>query len=118
MTAALSGDQRSALEKLVQNARRWIEADLETTLEGNFGINRSGEIESAERLSLTNAGHAVRADLVEIVEYLRTEGEGPVESVARSVREAAFTHANRLIAVRVAEAIGLLPETMAHGIAS
>jgi hypothetical protein len=118
MTAALSGEQRSALEKLVQSARRGIEVDLEKTLEGKFGINSSGEIESADRLSLTNAGHAVRADLVEIVEYLRAEGEGPIESVARLIREAAFTHTNRLIAVRVAEAIGLLPETMARGVAS
>lgn len=118
MTAALSGQQRSALEKLVQSARRWIEADLEKTLEGRFGINLDGDVESADRLSLTNAGHAVRVDLVGIVEYLRGEGEGPVESVARLVREAAFTHTNRLIAVRVAEAIGLLPETMARGLAS
>ena len=71
MTAALSGEQRSALEKLVQSARRWIEADLEQTLEGKFGINPSGEIEAADRLSLTNAGHAVRRDLVEIVHTLR-----------------------------------------------
>lgn len=118
MTAALSGEQRSALEKLVQNARRAIEADLEQTLEGKFGINSDGQIESADRLSLTNTGHAVRADLVEVVEYLRAEGEGPAESVARLIREAAFTHTNRLIAVRVAEAIDLLPETMAFGIAS
>ena len=34
MSAALSADQRSVLEKLVQRARRWIEGDLETKLEG------------------------------------------------------------------------------------
>lgn len=118
MTDALSGDQRTALERLVQDTRRWIEADLEEKLEGKFGINVDGLIEKADRLALTNAEEAVRADLVQIVEYLRSEGEGEPQSVERLVREAAFTHTNRLIAVRVAEAVGLLPETVALGIES
>jgi hypothetical protein len=118
MTAALSAEQRTSLERLIQNARRWIEEDLEQALEGKYGINMDGQIEPLVSLSLSNAGSAVRADLVEIVEYLRSEGETAEASVIRLVREAAFTHTNRLIAVRVAEAIGLLPETMAKGLAS
>src|SRR5207244_12862868 len=35
--------------------------------------------------------------------------------VARLLREAAFTHLNRLVAIRIAEAIGLLPESLANG---
>lgn len=118
MTAALSAEQRASLEKLVQNARRWIEKDLEEALEGKFGINTDGRIESKDSLSLSNAEAAARADLIEVVEFLRSEGEGEEGSVARLIREAAFTHTNRLIAVRVAEAIGLLPETMARGVTS
>jgi hypothetical protein len=118
MTAALSAEQRSSLEKLVQKARRLIENDLEETLEGTFGINTDGRIEDEGGLSLSNAQAAVRADLVAIVKFLRSEGEGDAGSVARLVREAAFTHTNRLIAVRVAEATGLLPATMARGTAS
>ncbi len=34
------------------------------------------------------------------------------------MREAAFTHLNRLIAVRVAEAIGLMPATLSRGLES
>jgi hypothetical protein len=118
MTAALSAEQRTALEKLVQHARRWIEDDLEHTLGGTYGINADGRIEDEGSLSLSNTDAAVRADLVEMVEFLRSEGEGEAGSVARLVREAAFTHTNRLIAVRVAEGIGLLPETMARGVSS
>lgn len=118
MTTALSADQRSALEKLVQRARRWIEEDLEAKLAGVFGINPDGRIEDIADLSLSNAQASVRDDLVEIITFLRSEGEGDEGSVARLVREAAFTHTNRLIAVRVAEAIGLLPETISKGTAS
>ena len=118
MTSALSAEQRTSLERLMQDARQSIEEDLERALEGKYGINADGRIEAQDTLALSNAESAVRTDLVEIVEYLRSEGEDAEASVARLVREAAFTHTNRLIAVRVAEAIGLLPETMARGVAS
>ncbi len=92
MNAALSAEQRASLERLVQDARMSIEEDLERTLEGRFGINADGRIEAQDTLALSNAESAVRADLVEIVEYLRSEGEDAEASVARLVREAAFTH--------------------------
>ena len=74
MTQALSGEQRTALEKLVQNGRRWLEDDLATTLAGKYGIDADGRIEATEKLSLTNAEAMIRSDLVEIVEYLRDLG--------------------------------------------
>lgn len=118
MTQALSADLRSALERVVQDARLWIERDLGSSLGGRFGINAGGLIEAESALSLTNAELAVRRDLVEIVEFLRAEGENDAGSVSRLVREAAFTQVNRLVAVRVAEAVGLLPETMGRGLES
>src|SRR5262249_27738257 len=111
-------EQRTALERLVQQARSWIEDDLATTLAGRYGIDEDGRVESLDNLALTNAGTAVRQDLVDILDHLRGEGESAEGAVARLVREAAFTHLNRLLAVRVAEAIGLLPETIAQGVAS
>ena len=61
---------------------------------------------------------AARAELVGVVEYLRGEGLGLVEAVERMLREAVFTTVNRLLAVRVAEAIGVLPPSLAEGRAS
>jgi len=118
VTQSLSGAQRTALERLVQRARRWTEDDLSTTLSGRFGIDADGGVQPLESLALTNAGIAVRDDLLEIVDHLRGEGETPAGAIARLVREGAFTHLNRLFAVRIAEAVGLLPETTARGIAS
>lgn len=118
MTAALSGELRSALESVVQDARACIEDDLAASLGGRCGINADGTIEPEAALSLSNAELAVRRDLVEIVEFLRAEGESDAASVARLVREAAFTQTNRLVAVRVAEAVGVLPETMSKALES
>ncbi len=106
------------LEKLLQKIRRWVENDLVESLSGRFGIQTDGRIETLDSLSLSSTELAIRKDLVAVIEYLRAEGEGNKESVARLVREAAFSHINRFIAVRIAEAIGLIPETMARGLSS
>jgi hypothetical protein len=118
MSSALSGEQRTLLENLVQAGRAWLEDDLATILTGRYGIDPDGRIEAESQLTLTNAEAMVRAELVEILDHLRSDGEDQAGSVERLVREAAFTHLNRLVAVRVAEAIGLLPETIAEGAAS
>jgi hypothetical protein len=118
LSSALSGEQRTLLEKLVQNGRAWLEDDLATILTGRYGIDPDGRIEAESQLTLTNAEAMVRADLVEIIDHLRSDGEDQAGSVERLVREAAFTHLNRLVAVRVAEAIGVLPQTIAEGTAS
>ena len=118
MTAALSAEQRASLERVIQGARRSIEDDLLRALVGRYGIHPDGRIEDENSLSLSNTETAVRRDLIEIVEFLRLEGEGDQASVARLTREAAFTHLNRLIAVRVAESVGLLAESMGNGLAS
>ena len=119
MTAALDGAQRAVLSDLIQTARSLLEADLDSTLEGDFGIHHSdGRIEDTEALSLDASEAAVRIDLLDIISFLRSEGESGFAAVERLVREAAFTHINRLVALRVAEGIGILPEAIGNGLAS
>jgi hypothetical protein len=119
MSDALSSAQRSTLEKIVQGSRQRLEEDLTTTLEGRYGIHAStGRLEGEDALTLSATEAAVRADLVEILDYLKAEGASQHEAAQRLVREAAFTHLNRIVAVRVAEAIGLIPETTARGLES
>ncbi len=119
MTASLDGAQRTALSNLIQKARSLLEADLASTLEGDFGIHQSdGRIEEADALSLNASQAAVRIDLLDIVAFLRSEGETEPAAVERLIREAAFTHVNRLVALRVAEGLGILPEAIGSGLAS
>ena len=119
MTAALDGAQRTGLSNLIQKARSLLEADLASTLEGDFGIHHSdGRIEEPDALSLDASQAAVRIDLLDIVTFLRSEGETELAAVERLIREAAFTHVNRLVALRVAEGLGILPEAIGNGLAS
>ena len=119
MTAALDGAQRTALSNLIQKARSLLEADLNSTLEGDFGIHRNdGRIEETDALSLNATQAAVRIDLLDVVAFLRSEGETEPAAVERLIREAAFTHVNRLVALRVAEGLRILPEAIGNGLDS
>ena len=119
MSSALDQGARTALERFVQRARRLLEEDLAREAEGRFGIHvADGEVEDEEGLHLDPAGVGARRDVVEILDFLRREEPTGAEAVSRLIREAAFTHLNRLVAIRIAEAIQLLPESLAKGSAS
>jgi Eco57I restriction-modification methylase len=113
--AGLNASQRSTLERLVIRARSLLENDLAGQAEGRFGIHTDGTIEDEAALPDDTTDKITRRDLEQIVAHLRTQGEGPPDAVARLLREAAFTHLNRLVAIRIAEAVGLLPESLANG---
>lgn len=114
----LSPEQRSSLERAVVGLRKTLEQDLGATLAGRFGINQDGTIDQVERLRLGADEAQLREELLEVLEVLRQDSASPQGAVARLVREAAFTHANRLTAVRIAEATDLLPESLGSGRAS
>ena len=117
MTAppGLDAAQQSKLERLIIRARMLLETDFAAQTEGRFGIHLDGTIEDQAALPDSPTDKITRSDLEQIVTHLRTLGEDPAGAVARLLREAAFTHVNRLIAIRVAEAIGFLPESLARG---
>jgi len=114
----LDGGGRDALERAVLRGRQVLEADLAEAAEGRFGIYRDGNLDAEQALRLPPGELRDRREVVEVIAHLRREGETAEAAVGRLVREAAFTHLNRLIAIRVAEAIGLLPPSLARGKAS
>ena len=116
--AGLDASQRSKLERLIIRARMLLESDFAAQAEGRFGIHLDGTIEDQAALPDNTTGKVTRCDLEQIVAHLRMLGEDPPGAVARLLREAAFTHLNRFIAIRIAEAIGLLPESLANGLQS
>ena len=111
----LDAAQRTQLERLVTRARAGFEADLGAQAEGRFGIHADGTIEEEQALPDDASDRATRRDLVEIIDHICSLGESQPDAVARLLREATFTHLNRLLAIRIAEAIGLLPESLANG---
>lgn len=114
-SVALDAAHRSTLERLVVRARILLEGDLADQAEGRFGIHLDGTIEDEAALPDDTTDKLTRRDLEQIVDHLRSLGEDPAGAVARMLREASFTHLNRLVAIRIAEAIGLLPESLANG---
>lgn len=123
---ALEKDTRDAIGRTVRALRSLFEEDFGKQSSGRFGIRSSPRVDvkgggldawldPMDSLSLTPAEYAQRGELVHALNYLTSEGNGPAEAVARLIREAAFTVVNRLLAVRVAEAIGILPEVLSAG---
>lgn len=115
MTDALDATQRTRLERLVARARGLLDADLADRAAGRFGIDSDGTIAAKDDLHLDPTALAARRELVDVVSHLRSEGDDSPAAVARLLREAVFTHLNRLVAIRIAEALGLLPPSLADG---
>lgn len=107
--APLDETERAALNRVVGAMRTILTRELSRVLEGTFGIKiGSAEPEDESRLILGPDEIEARRELVGLWDALGRRAE-------LLVREAAFTHTNRLVAIRVAEAIELLPESLARG---
>jgi hypothetical protein len=114
----LDAASRDALERAILKGRQVLEGDLAEAAEGRLGIYADGTIDSEDALRLPPGELGQRREVVEVVTHLRREGETAEGAVGRLIREAAFTHLNRLVAIRVAEAIDLLAPSLAQGRAS
>jgi hypothetical protein len=126
----LSKDEREAIGRTVGRLRVLIEEEFVRQASGRFGLHverRStsettedipkqlvGHVEPLASLSLTPSQGRERSELLGALVYLVGEGSDAREAVARLIREATFTAVNRLLAVRVAEAVGVLPPTLSQ----
>ena len=137
----LSKQARDAIARTVGQLRALFEEEFANQASGRFGLHvkrrdsgapQVGDdqdvsetddeerllrpwVETIAALSLTPAQVGQRSELIGALLYLRREGLDGGEAVRRLIREAAFTAVNRLLAVRVAEAIGAMPEVIAQG---
>jgi len=118
VTKALSGAQRGELEQMIGQARVLLEEDLGAQATGRFGIDPDGTIANESELHLDPTRAVDRRELVEVVEHFVSEGEPAPRAVERMLREATFTHLNRLVAIRIAETQGLLRPSIGDGRAS
>ena len=112
---SLTANGRSRLERLVGRARALLEEDLAAQAAGRFGIDADGAVADGTDLRLDPSGLADREEIVEVVHHLQSEGCSAPEAIARLIREAVFTHLNRLVAIRIAEALNLLPPSLGQG---
>lgn len=111
----LTPGDRTRLLKAVTAARRIIEDDFTASAEGRFGLRPPDRVDPEGSLTLPPSALAARRQLVNIVEHLGVADDNGGGPVGRLLREATFTTLNRLVAIRVAEAIRLLPPALVDG---
>jgi len=109
---------RGRLHDLTFRARRLLTDETRDLLEGIYGLHQNGSLEEPENLpsiqSLEEA-RETRAHLEQLLADERDAGLRIVEAVEKLVRETAFTWLNRLAALKMLEARGLVRQSLLRG---
>src|SRR5882672_3309881 len=108
-------DTRNAIERAIQRARKLLEEDFSSQLEGTFDILRTGVVAGAGGAHLSARQAFQREKIVATVEHKRATGMTPTGAVADHIRDAAFTTVNRFVALKMLEARELVQESITKG---
>src|SRR5688572_18560515 len=110
---------RNRLAGFVSDARALLTEEFTRQLRNEFGLDPStGEVAELTKLSHLDDSRRETARLLRetIAHYLATNPSSDLRAtIERIVREQAFTVLNRLCALRMAEARGLLIESIGKG---
>ncbi len=103
-------DTRNLLANTTQAVRRALEEEFRLQLEGTFDVHEDGRIEERPGAPLDDKQQLVRRKTISAIEHRRSMGESDADSVSGFLREAAFTLLNRLAALKMMEARGIVLE--------
>ena len=106
---------RNAIERATQQARKLLDEDFSSQLEGTFDVLRSGVIAPTGGVHLSTHQQFQRDKIVAAIEHKRAAGTSAVEGVTDYVRDAAFTTLNRFVALKMLEARQLVQECITKG---
>ena len=106
---------RNTVERATQQARKLLDDDLSSHLEGTFDVLRSGVIASNGGTHLSAFQQSQRDKIVAAIGHKRASGITALEAVADYVRDAAFTTLNRFVALKMLEARALVQECITKG---
>jgi hypothetical protein len=116
---AFDDSTRARLREFVSDARTLLTAECTRQLRYEYGMDpATGEVDELSRLPVLDDTRWETARLLRdtLAHYLATSPSGGrPEALQRIVREQAFTVLNRLVALRMMEARGLLLESIARG---
>src|SRR5271167_3961684 len=101
---------RNAIERATQQARKLLDDDFSSQLEGTFDVLRSGVIAQSGGVHLSARQLFQRGKVVAAIEHKRAAGITAVEAITDFVRDAAFTSLNRFVALKMLEARLLVEE--------
>ena len=108
-------DTRNAIERATQRARRLLEEDFSSQLEGTFDVLRSGTVAPKGGAHLSARQVFQRDKIVAAIEHKRAGGMTTNQAVTDYVRDAAFTTLNRFVALKMLEARDLVQECITKG---
>lgn len=99
-------EQRKLIHDTVLKARDLLEEEVSSLLEGTYGLHQDGSLEEAASLPALKKdpeAATTRQALEYYLEEQKQAGETAQEARASLIKEAAFTHLNRLVALRMME---------------
>ncbi len=112
---------RNRLQKLVSDSRKQLTEEFTLQLQQDYGLDpKTGEVTELERLNHLSDRERHTATLLRetLAHYLALEGAGKSQrqaAIDRIIREQAFTVLNRLAALLMMEARGLLLPAVSQG---
>ncbi len=106
---------RSAIERATQQARKLLDEDFSSQLEGTFDVLRNGVIAADDGAHLSARQKAQRGKIVAAIDHKRAAGATSAEAITDYVRDAAFTTLNRFVALKMLEARRLVQECITKG---
>ena len=108
-------ETRNAIERATQQARRLLEDDCSSQLEGTFDVLQTGVVAGAGGAHLTARQIFQRDKIIASIENKRAAGITSGGAVADYIRDAAFTTVNRFVALKMLEARELVQECITNG---
>src|SRR2546430_13420615 len=108
-------DARNIIERATQRARKLLEDDFASQLEGTFDVLRAGTVAPKAGPHLSPRQVFQRDKIVAAIEHKRAAGMNAADSVADYLRDAAFTTLNRFVALKMLEARELVQECITKG---
>ena len=109
---------RNRLQRFVNDARRVLEEEFTRQLQNDYGMDpNAGTVAELASLRHINDAQRETARILRdtLAHYTASGDMNASQGLDRIVREQAFTVLNRLAALRMAEARGLLVESVANG---
>ena len=108
-------ETRNLLERATQQARALLEREYSRQLEGVFDILPDGTVQPEAGTHLNADERFIRNRLRAAIEHRRVLGESAQDSVSNLLRECAFTFLNRIVALRMLEARGIIKPSVSKG---
>jgi hypothetical protein len=115
---AFDQSTRSRLQRFVTDARRTLEEEFTRQFQNDYGLDPvSGTVSPPENLRHINDHQRETAGILRdtLAHYCASPDTDKMAGLDRIIREQAFTVLNRLAALRMAEARGLLIESVGNG---